>query len=1204
MTAESVASLVLQIPSGNSLVALSQRVDPKPTRFPLNEIIFCKFDSVWFPGIIQRLCKKTYVCVFSDSQVYYMKHFELELSVPVGESIVASPPSFVPVAHRVHLPVASSDQSAPRPLDWNPDGLFEAWSAYLNSLPSSVENSLESIWDTQIPSIIDIPLDVVFAVRSIFMDVNRVILKMNRFSDDPDIATQSDIAHALKPFLFKTLLRCSKPSERTFKLSNLIKSRILLWQSLDFRSLWRSAAPIGSAASDASTGPLSDRSLAKVVELVRDNRIADACKLLGSRGTAPANLDTVEKLSALHPPPSSFSKHDSVDNVLEGSFRLDLATFRKNLAMIKRTSSPGLSSVRSSHLRALCAVVPDDLAAKSQVQICNLYCGNLLPAFSRQFMCGGPLVGLIKDDKGALRPLAKGEIERRVVGKSIVHAYRKEWMNACGPYQWGFGVKGSIDVIGHAVSILVEKHVKTPQWGILKVDFRNAFNMMDRSCFRLNRDLSLLPTSNFVNCIYGYPTKLKVGSHSISSSNGIQQGCNLGPPLFCEGEASFQNLVQEATQNRLDANIWYIDDGTLIGNVNDLFRGWQVIDHECSSLGLSLNPSKCELWSPDYNVDWSSFPDEFIRLPVQGFKLLGVPHAHPDFPDFAASFVREKIISAASFWEKVLLIPDYQSRYRVAIACAGYCKVAHLPRTVSPVLIQADLVAYDEATRRALESIIGAMTDLAWRQAQLPVGKGGLGARSAARHATVSYAASVFSSAALISSQFGSAISVADVASLKSFASFLVYQAHGFTPQEGCTQAKLSKILDTQDFNDLFGLVPTTGDQIRLSSILVKHSGDWLKVSGSVSSGHHLSNAQFRVLLRLRLGLSVSNGGRCSGCHSALDSEGYHSLTCMKMGTTVKRHDEGRQVLFNVARLASLKPVLEKPHLLPGSKERPGDVYLELLYHRAAALDFTLGHALVSHVVPVKRLSSPISPPACLELEKSKMLKFHSSCDAQNIDFYPVAFDTFCAPSPTAVKIMNKIASFIVVNNHESPSSVIDYVWKSMSIALTRKIAEQILLKEPASCIADSNLCLPLKSAIVLPKSRKPAAAPPLPVPVASLLVSQVVSQPLPSLVLPIGQSVVLPMSPPKSPLNSNSTVPIQQSPASVRNSRPNSPSILSKLPVNPRMPKAQSLRSKSLHDDRPLSLARPKRSCTLSANPSPSPLLGFPVRPVASDYF
>ena len=96
-----------------------------------------------------------------------------------------------------------------------------------------------------------------------------------------------------------------------------------------------------------------------------------------------------------------------------------------------------------------------------------------------------------------------------------------------------------------------------------------------------------------------------------------------------------------------------------------------------------------------------------------------------------------------------------------------------------------------------------------------------------------------------------------------------------------------------------------------------------------------------------------------------------------------------------------------------------------------------------------------------------------------------------------------------------------------------------------------------------------------------------------------------------------NSIVPIQQSPAINRNSRPNSPSILKQLPVNARIQKPQSsCSSKSLPDDRPLSSKRPKRSCTAavtyhsvaliphSVAVTPHSLAGTTSRPVASGYF
>ena len=80
------------------------------------------------------------------------------------------------------------------------------------------------------------------------------------------------------------------------------------------------------------------------------------------------------------------------------------------------------------------------------------------------------------------------------------------------------------------------------------------------------------------------------------SEEGIQQGDPLGPLLFC---ISTFNLISALN---VEYNQWYLDDGALGGDVDDLIKAFQYIESLGSSIGLEINESKCELISNDDNV--------------------------------------------------------------------------------------------------------------------------------------------------------------------------------------------------------------------------------------------------------------------------------------------------------------------------------------------------------------------------------------------------------------------------------------------------------------------------------------------------------------------------------------------------------------------------------------------------------------------------
>ena len=74
-----------------------------------------------------------------------------------------------------------------------------------------------------------------------------------------------------------------------------------------------------------------------------------------------------------------------------------------------------------------------------------------------------------------------------------------------------------------------------------------------------------------------------------------------------------------------------------------------------------------------------------------------------------------------------------------------------------------------------------------------------------------------------------------------------------------------------------------------------------------------------------------------------------HALACARSRDRIARHDLLRDLIFEAATNASLAPVKEERHLLPGTVARPGDVFIRRWSDgKDAALDVTLTSPLAS----------------------------------------------------------------------------------------------------------------------------------------------------------------------------------------------------------------------------------------------------------------
>src|ERR1700743_3602458 len=97
---------------------------------------------------------------------------------------------------------------------------------------------------------------------------------------------------------------------------------------------------------------------------------------------------------------------------------------------------------------------------------------------------------------------------------------------------FGVGTKGGVEIVAHTLRDFVAHHT-TEGLAALKIDFRNAFNCVDRSCFLKAVHQDFPGLYSWIEWCYGTPSVLLCNHcDEIVSSCGVQQGDPLGPLLF------------------------------------------------------------------------------------------------------------------------------------------------------------------------------------------------------------------------------------------------------------------------------------------------------------------------------------------------------------------------------------------------------------------------------------------------------------------------------------------------------------------------------------------------------------------------------------------------------------------------------------------------------------------------------------------------
>ena len=120
---------------------------------------------------------------------------------------------------------------------------------------------------------------------------------------------------------------------------------------------------------------------------------------------------------------------------------------------------------------------------------------------------------------------------------------------------------------------------------LLKIDFENAFNMVSRKAFLEVVYNSFPAIYEWVQFCYGSPSHLLFGDSLISSSSGVQQGDPIGPFLFC---LALDKIVRSIERDcDLETNKWYLDDGALSGDADEILKALDIIRKDGPAVGTT-----------------------------------------------------------------------------------------------------------------------------------------------------------------------------------------------------------------------------------------------------------------------------------------------------------------------------------------------------------------------------------------------------------------------------------------------------------------------------------------------------------------------------------------------------------------------------------------------------------------------------------------
>ena len=822
------------------------------------------------------------------------------------------------------------------------------------------------------------------------------------------------------------------------------------WEKGHKKWLWtRALRPVRQSASLVDP----KRVLSAAVQHARQGRLGKACSTLSSSGLAPSSDATVTKLRQKHPQTDPPIAVDAADDAvpalqLDNDFNLlgALTSFAKDVG------TDG-TNFRVQHLLDGTEAHLSTSVLNRLRKLINLLLSGRVNPDVQPFLAGARLTALAKGE-GDIRPIAAGNVFRRLASKCACALLQKRASAELGPLQVGVACRGGAEQIVHTMRHTLDLHWNTAGFTLLKVDFSNAFNAISRDALLREcqeRFPDLLPWAKWC---YGSQALLFYGdSIEIKSCVGVQQGDPLGPLLFCLVLHVLVRKIHLACPH-LDLERWYLDDGVLAGSAADVATALAIIRQDGPALGLHLNLKKCELFSAlvaNFGVSVVNpvlgqidFPAELSqRSTTPNLVLLGSPFGDAQY---CVAHVENLQQSSKKLLDCFPKLGDPQVALHLLRTCAGFSKFVYVARTTPPQLIGDALLACDVDVRACFDALaVLQLSNAAWLQAQLALSLGGLGLRSTGRHCTATYIAS---HTAAMPGQLTAGLQAAlhmhnaCLGNAGPLDANLVDSWLAVAPSQGSLSLKIEKL----DQKKLATLANTLVDRIRLDSVAAAHSSAWLQAMPSKGPFDlTLEPNEMQVALQHRLGLPLAAPtDTCPLCsnHSLLDASGHHQLTCHHKGSVTSRHNRLRDVLHGLCNHAGMHAQVEQG-ASHGDQTRPADLLVPAWsLGKSAAFDLTVvsPHTIVN-----------INNAGSIDVVKAAAEKKHAEndakCDVLGWLCVPLAVDVYGRWCDEAHDSYSKIATHLKTRAGGSMSAALRAIYNTLGVWLARHNARAILAR-------------------------------------------------------------------------------------------------------------------------------------------------------------
>ena len=742
----------------------------------------------------------------------------------------------------------------------------------------------------------------------------------------------------------------------------------------------------------------------RVAAKFADGDVRGAVRALASEDTiADFDETTARALREKHPSsPADLQLPAHPDEQLPLPNAVTKEEVMAGIRSFPQSSAAGPDGLRPSHLRDLVgrgSAAAGDLLLTELTAFVNLALQGKVPDFALPIFYGASLIALNKKG-GGIRPIAVGNTIRRLAAKVGLRPLTEALGEELRPVQLGFGTPGGCEAAVHAT----RRYLKCTRERrvILKLDMRNAFNTIRRDTF-LTEARERIPTLYpLLWQAYAKPTALLFGDTIIPSATGLQQGDPVGPALFSLGVDSVSRNIKS------ELNVWFLDDATVGGPIDDVLADLTTITAELARRGLEINDAKCELVLINHHGEDIPRTSDQFRGVLPNVRVLGEEDQVLLGAPLSAAAIAPALRSkrdALKIMASRLVHIDPHSALVLLKNCFAVPRLQYILRTSAAFNNLEDLREIDTTIREAVSTIVNVRFDEpSWKQAVLPVSLGGLGVRRSEDIALPSFISSMYSTSSLVDSILSNSTGLEPTNELVE--AINIWRNRSGEEPEGLAKKKQKswdRISAKQDLEDQVRAANQV-DAARLAAAARHESGLWLHAIPIPSLGTHLDAETIRIAVAQRVGAPVCEPHRCR-CGSNMDALGHHALSCRVSAGRFPRHSAINDVVKRALHGAGLPSILEPVGLDRGDGKRPdGMTIFPYANGRSLVWDATC----VDTFAPTNIIRSALEPSSAAEgAEEAKRRKYRALAERHR--FEPFAFETTCVFGPSTISIVNDL---------------------------------------------------------------------------------------------------------------------------------------------------------------------------------------------------